>query len=196
MSLPDQNARIARVSNSFGRQGMLMPIIRPVVTVTRRVEGLFDVNNDGINPSLILYNFRLSDLPNYTEFTNLFQTYRIDAINIVFRPEYTELTDAAPISNAVNTSFNSAVVIDTAVPLTVSAVQECSNCSSTSITREHRVSFRPQLLMNGLMPCSCAVTTLSPSERWYGLKIGIPPCGVAMIFRSTVVYKMTFMGMK
>lgn len=196
MSLPDQNTRIARAGNGYPLQPMMSPVIRPVITVTRRVDGLYDIINDGINPSLAMYNFKLSDVPNYTEFTALFQTYRIDAVNITFRPEYTTLSDAAPISNAINTTFNSAVAIDTVTPASVAAVLECSNCSSTSITREHRVSLRPQLLMNNTMPCSCALTTLSPSVQWFGLKIGVPPCGVAMTFRSTVVYKFTFMGMK
>ena len=175
---------------------MLTPVLRPTMTVTRRVETTFDIAADGINPSLGLFAFSLSQLPNVTDFTNLFQMYRIDSISIVWRPEYTELTDAAPVSNAVNVGFHTAVSVDNAAPVSVASVLECSNASTTSITREHRVLLHPQILMNNIMPCSCAITTLNTSALWYGVKYGIDPTGVSMRFRSTAVFKVTLMGAK
>lgn len=196
-SLPDnRGTRIARTQNNYSYQPMLTPILRPTMTITRRIETTFDIVTDAINPNLGIFAFNLNQCPNATEFTSLFQMYRIDQVSIVWRPEYTELTDAALASNAVNVAFNSAVTVDNAAPVAVTSVLECSNCSSTSITREHRVTLRPQILMSNIMPCSCAISTLSPGTFWYGLKYGIPPTGVAMTFRSTAVFKITLMGAK
>lgn len=35
------------------------------------------------------YVFQLDDLPNYTEFTNLFEQYKINAVKLTFLPSYT-----------------------------------------------------------------------------------------------------------
>lgn len=196
-SLPDNRGlQISRVNNNYPYQPMLTPILRPTMTITRRVETTFDIVCDGINPSLGIFAFNLTQLPNSTELTNLFQTYRIDSVSLVWRPEYTELTDAAPVSNAVNVGFHTAVSVDNAAPVTVSSLLECSNCSTTSVTREHRVKLHPQVLMSNIMPCSCAISTLSAGTFWYGVKYGIDPTGVTMRFRSTAVYKITLMGAK
>ena len=170
------------------------PRLGPEIKICRRVELLFDVVCDGINPSLGTFNFSLNDLPNYTDFTNLFQLYRLDEIDIQWRPEYTELTDAALVSNAVNVGFNSCLNIINSSVTSVTDVLQNNMCSTTPINRIHRQRFRPMLLMDGSMPCACHVTTQSPSLNWYGISYGIQPTGIAMTFRSTAVYKVTLSG--
>lgn len=183
-----------RPFNSVGGTQMQTPNIGPTIAVTRRLIEGFDIVCDGINPSVGIFNFSLSDLPSSSEFTSLFQLYRLDEINIKFRPEYTELTDAALVSNAVNVGFNSAVSVIGSTPSSVTDVLQNSNCSTTSITQEHNVRFRPALLMDGTSPCYCFVSTASPSSNWYGLQFGIPATGVAMTFRATVVYRVSLRG--
>ena len=73
----------------------------PSHDMLRVVEGMYDIMADGINPSLGVFNFSLNDLPGYTDFTALFDQYKIDRIEIEWCPEYTELTDAI-----TNTSIN------------------------------------------------------------------------------------------
>jgi hypothetical protein len=166
---------------------MNTPVFRPVYKFSRTIERTFDIANDGINPSLGGFVFRLSDLPNSTDFTNLFDMYHITKIDIDWIPEYTELTDAALVSNAVNVRFNSTVDIsDANPPLTVDEILQYQAVKSSGITKPHKQSWKPTFLMGGLVPCSCWLPTSNPSERHYAIKYGIPPCGVAMVFRSRV----------
>jgi len=49
---------------------------------------LFDINRDGINPSLGDIIFTLDQLPAYTDFTNLYQSYRLVRAKVTWRSEY------------------------------------------------------------------------------------------------------------
>jgi len=183
-----------RPSNLVGGSSMQTPILGPTIRIERRVDNLFDIGTDGINPSVGVFNFSLDDLPNYTEFTRLFQYYQIEEIQACWRPEYTELTDAALVSNAVNTSLTTAISYNGVTPSTVSDVFENANASTTSITKEHRVRFKPAMLMNGLTPCYCYIISQNPSENYWGIQYAIPPTGVPMRFFSTIVFRIALRG--
>jgi len=169
----------------MGGQVMTCPVYRPVYKFTRVVEERFDINTDGINPSLSAFVFTLDSLPAYTDFTRLFDMYRIKKIEIDWVPEYTELTDAALISNAANVRFNSTIdLTDASAPASVDEVLQYQQLLSSGITKPHKRVWNPTFLMSGIIPCSCWLPTSAPSERHYGLKVAIPPTGVAMTFRS------------
>jgi hypothetical protein len=167
---------------------MKCPIYRPIYKFQRVIErDGYDIVADGINPSLSGLLFTLDSLPDYTDFTRLFDMYRITKVEIEWKPEYTELTDAALVSNAVNVRFNSTVDIsDSAAPGSVDEILQYQQLKSTGITQTHTRTFTPSFLMGGLVPCTCWLPTSAPSERHYGIKVGIPPTGVAMQFRSRV----------
>lgn len=169
---------------------MSCPVYRPVYKFTRVVEGVFDITTDGINPSLSGLIFSLDDLPDYTDFTNLFDMFRITHIEIDWVPEYTELTDAALVSNAVNVRFNSAIdLTDAAVPLSTAEVLQFQQLVSTGITKTHKRKWQPTIVLkNSNIPCFCWVPTSEANTNHYGLKVAIPPTGVAMTFRSRVKY--------
>lgn len=183
--------------NGFSRQKnqtMTFPVYAPIYKF-KRVEqgGDYDIICDGINPTLVGINFKLNFVPNYTDFTNLFDVYKILKIIIKWTPEYTELTDAAPISNAVNVYFNSAIdLTDGSNPTSVNDLLQYSTIRSTGITKEHTRSLKPCTLMSSGMPCYCWLASDSPSIPHYGIKIAIPATGVAMRFRSTVTYIIDF----
>lgn len=163
------------------------PRLKPVVRFSRTITGEFDIACDGLSPELGNFSFTLNLLPDYTDFTNLFQSYKIDKIQILYKPEYTELTDAALVSNAVNVNFNSVIdQTDPGAPTSVTAVTQYQTCKSTGITKIHKRSFTPAMLTGSSMPCSCYISTNNPSEKHYGFKYAIPPTGASMTFRSTV----------
>lgn len=168
---------------------MNTPVFRPVYKFTRTIEGRYDVTTNGISQELQGFVFTLDQLPGYTDFTNLFDMYRISKIEIEWLPEYTELTDASVLSNAVNARFNSSVDIsDVSPPASVDDLLQYQTVKSTGITKSHKQSFAPSFLMGGLVPCSCWLPTSNPSERHYAIKIAVEPTGVAMTFRSRVKY--------
>jgi len=162
-------------------------VYKPVHKFKRVVEDNYDIVTDGINPSLAAIRFNLSQLPSYTDFTSLFDMYRIDRIDIKFTPEYTELTDAALVSNAVNVYFNSAVdLTDSTTPASVNEVLQFQSLVSTGITKEHNRSWVPTYLDADNIPCRSFLPTSNASIRHYCLKVAIPATGVAMTFRARV----------
>jgi len=174
---------------------MSQPQYSPIVKFVRTVQSSsFDITCDGINPSIGIINFSLNDLPNSTEFSALFQMYKIDKVEVTYRPEYTELTDASVLSNAVNVNFNSAVDPSGNTPSAVNDVLQFQNCKSTGITKLHSRAFKPYLLMDGTTPCHCFVSTNSATTNFWGFSYGIPPTGVAMVFRSTFKYHLVCGG--
>lgn len=164
---------------------MRCPVYRPVYKFHRTIEEAFDLTCDGINPTLGAFTFSLSQVPNSTNFTNLFDVYRITKVKVDWIPEYTELTDAALVSNAVNVRFNTAIdLTDSSVPADVDTVLTYQQLHSTGITKPHSRQWVPTFLMGGLVPCTCWLPTSAPTQAHYGLKYGIPPTGVEMILRS------------
>lgn len=162
----------------------VQPRPKPMHKFSRTVEERYDLSSDGINPTLSALVFTLDQLPDYTDFTNLYQLYRIRKVKLEWTPEYTELTDAALVSNAVNVYFNSALdQTNSSTPTSVQQVLQYQNCKSTSIVRKHERMVEVSALM-GVMPCNCYISTQNPSERHYGIKVAIAPTGVAMTFRS------------
>ena len=96
---------------------MRCPVYRPVYKFSRVVEGVYDIPTNGI------FDFRLDILPAYTDFISLFDMYRITSIEVCYQPEYTELTEAALVSNAVNVYFNTAIdIADASAPANVDEV--------------------------------------------------------------------------
>jgi len=183
--------------NGLSAPGMVQPLYKPVVPFTRTIQGgTFDITCDGVNPSVGVYNFSLNDLPNSTEFSNLFQVYKIQKVHIKWEPEYTVLSDASALSNSVNVQFNTAVDPSGNTPASVDDVLQFQNCKSTGITKPHVRSFTPYLFMDGTSPCSCYVSSNSPSTNFWGLQYGIPATGVAMKFRSSVKYTIICAGSK
>lgn len=169
----------------------------PRVCVSRTCEGLFDVSNTGITASLQAISFSLNDIPGYTELTAMFQTYCLEQVEIWWRPEYTVLSDASALSSSVNVEFNSAIdLVDSSTPSTVDDVLQYQSAAHTSITQTHYRKFKPNYLIDGILPTCSLISTNSPSTNWYGVKVGVPACGTAMTFRSVAKFKIALAGLK
>lgn len=157
----------------------------------RTVEGLYDIVCDGVNPSTGTLNFSMVDLPNSTEFTTLFDLYKIESVEIEWFPEYTELTDAALVSNAVNVQLNTAIDPAGFSVTSVSDVLQYRTLHSTPVTKQHKRILNPCVLVDGIMPVSMYLSCASPSVNWYGVVYAIEPTGVAMTFRSRVKFTLS-----
>lgn len=175
-------------------QTITFPVYAPVYKFKRVEENSsYDIITNGIADTLVGFSFNLNDVGTVSDFTNLFDVYNIEKVVIKWTPEYTELTDAAPVSNAVNVYFNSAIdLTDNTAPSNVTEVLNYSTVRSTGITKEHSRSLKPCALMSTGMPCNCWLTCASPTIPHYGMKIAIPATGVAMTFRAKVTYFLQF----
>lgn len=177
-----------RASQNKSPNTIKNPELNQVIKFVRTVEGAFDITTTGLVSNFGVFNFSLNDLPGYTELTALFDLYKIEAIEIEWTPEYTELTDAAPVSNAVNVYFNSAIDPAGNTPTSVDDVLQYRTLHSSSITKHHKRRFVPAYLADGIMPVSSYISCASPSTNLYGIVYGIPATGVAMTFRSRARY--------
>jgi len=172
------------------------PTLYPRVAFSRMVDGVYNFTNDGINPTLVGYDFNLTTLPQYTEWTAMFQAYCIEMIEIWIRPEYTVLSDSAPLSNAVNVELFTCIdLTNNTAPTSVGDVQAYQSCAHTGITQNHYRKFAPAYSATSLPVCGL-VSTGNPGAKWNALKIAVPPCGVAMTFRTVVKMKIAFYGLK
>ena len=172
------------------------PAFYPRVAFSRMIDGAFDVICDGVNPYLGSINFSLEDLPDYADFTSLFQYYCIEKIEIWFRPEYTVLSDASALSNSKNVEFFTAIdLVDSSVP-TGGTVLQYQNCAHTSIVKTHYRKFKPAYRLDNVLPACGYVTTSNASLNWLGLKIEVPPTGIAMTFRTVTKFTISCAGVK
>lgn len=173
------------------------PNLAPTVVVSRIVNGLCDVTTDGINPSPFGFTFTLNQIPGASELIRMYQTYCIEQIEVWWRPEYTQLVDSALVSNAANVEFYSALdLADGSAPASVDALLEYQSVAHTGITKNHYRKLRPSYLLNGTSPTCVRISTAYPNEKWYAIKVAVPPTGVAMTFRSVVKFKVVLTGLQ
>jgi len=91
-----------------------------------------------------VYSWSLGNLPNVTDFTNLFDMYRICGIKIRFVPVY----DAA-LSSAIN-KFSIFTVIDynDLNSITQAEAEEYQNMQQSYSTRVHKRYFKPRIAIS------------------------------------------------
>ncbi len=160
------------------------PIQSRPLKFERTVEDLYNITCDGINPSVGNFNFSLNDLPNFAEFTALFDLYRIDEIEIEWYPEYTVLSDGGVTSPAINVQMNTAIDPAGNTISAVNDVLQFRSLHSTGISKQHKRRFTPSYLMDGITPTKCYISCASPSSNLWGIAYGVLPTGTAMTFRS------------
>lgn len=101
------------------------------------------------------YTFQLSDMPNYNEFVNLFDQFRIRKIKLTITPTFN--------SNDMNTRNESIKTIryvidanDASVPTTENELLEYQNSKMFMTNKQQKISFVPAVQM---MSYKTAVTT-------------------------------------
>ena len=144
----------------------------------RYTGGLGSLYGNDIIPSFAAYNFSLNDLPNSTEFTSLFDMYKINAIKISFIPQMTENISLTTANNPYsNTRFFSAIDYnDGSTPTSIDDLRQYSTCKFTPILKTHtRMIYKPKILDSSSYSVSPWMSTASPSSNYFGLKVGIEP---------------------
>lgn len=134
------------------------------------------------------YNFSLNDLPNYTEFTSLYDMYKLNAVKITFIPQQTESISLGSINNANNVRFFSAIDYnDSSAPASANELREYQTCKVTSVFKQHkRYIYKPKILDSVSSSRTAWIATASPSTNHYGLKVWVDPID------STTTTSMTY----
>lgn len=174
----------------------------PVRFVKRHTD-YFTVIVNGVTGVLGAFNFTLASVPNYTEFTNLYDQYKISAISVCFYPRQTEVTTLLPADSAkANARFLSAIDYnDDTAPASFDAIREYESCKVTSCVEKHEVYIKePLFLNNSGQNVNGWVSTANPSTRFYGLKYGCEPTLVSganpFTYQVECVFYMAFKNVK
>jgi len=144
--------------------------------------------NDAVTPSeaLVALAFRLDDLPDYTEFTNLFDQYALIGVQVNITPRKIN----ASVSTASNIGPNMLYVAydasDITLPASLAVLREYQTVkefSDTTMTNRKWVkSCSPRIAVAAYAgafsgysaPPMTWIDTQSPTVQHYGLKMGIP----------------------
>lgn len=119
---------------------------------TRHVDlGGFDITN-GTSATYASYTFELNQIHNYTDFTAMYDSYRIKAVKLTFIP-VTNVTFRSNTSNLAveGTAFSGRFFScldfnDSTTPSSVNQVREYKNAKWTPYTRIHKRFLYPKVL--------------------------------------------------
>lgn len=155
------------------------------------------------------YVFTLGDLPNYAEFTALFDEYMMCAISISFVPAITGM-DGNPIATTVSLP-NFCTVIDhddNTAPTNLATILQYENFKRTRLNVTHTRYFVPRIAVN-VYRAGLTSGFGSRSKQWidcsntdiahYGLKYVIDPIfnsGSELNVQVFATYYMKFRGVR
>lgn len=144
-----------------------------------RYTGIFNaITIENINPTLYGFNFSLNDLPNYTEFTALYDQYKINAVRFTMLPQQTQSISIGSVNNPIANArvFSAIDYNDGSAPASVDELREYKTCKSTSILRPHkRYIYKPKYVDTTGTTRSGWVATSSPGLNYFGLKVACEP---------------------
>lgn len=134
-------------------------------------------------------NFRLTDLPNVSEFVNLFDSYKITKIDVIIKPTWTETTQ--PLTNTASIIPRIVTAIDyndSTAPSTMNELREYGTCKITDGFKAHRRTIYPKIRGNAYESAGgVGYLTMKPqyidtddsTVVHYGLKIYMETGGVS-----------------
>ncbi len=119
--------------------------------------------------------FKFTDMPNATEFSNLFDLYKINLIKITFVPTATS-ADANPNATQIFMPNLMSVLdyTDAAAPSGINELMQYPNCRRTKLTRQHTRIFKPRVLQDVV---GQGATTGYNSKPWPYVSFGIDVTG-------------------
>lgn len=149
------------------------------------------------------YVFKLSDLPNNSEFTTLFDQYKLRMVSVHFRPLVNQLVTAQPNTGTTDATGYCPLhtVIDyddNSAPTSLSTVLQYQNLRTTNPNRPHKRIVRPKVLREVYQ--SSVTTAYQPSASgWidcnyagvphYGLKVYMDPPPFVLNTSSSMTYQ-------
>jgi len=111
------------------------------------------------------YNFSLDDVPNYTEFEDMFDRFKISAVKLQFMPVISSVDSMTPDAGQPKLEFISSYVDynDTNTPTSINEVLENQYCKITRGTKIHTRYLKPMHLTGD------AITSFGQSRSWLNM---------------------------
>lgn len=188
-----KRVRIARVSKSIPSMGSCVKAVRTCIFPTSITNTLIGFGGG--------FSFKLSDLPAVTEFTNLYEEYKISRITIDFMPIATHLmiqpTGALP--NLGPVIYHALDPTNVVAPGSYDDLFQNSDCKWNLMSKQFRRSWVPHYadtiastaLLSGYKPVTGFISTGYPDVPHYGFKFYINGSTTANTHVYQLIVKMT-----
>lgn len=147
----------------------------------KRTFTLASVLSSNVGPVFAGYTFNINQLPNATEFTNLFDLYRINKIVVKFVPNHNS-SDVGVLAQAIPNFHSCLDYTDATAPASLNAMYEYQNWRMSRGIAVHKRVFSPASLdfVNATAGANAGnptwkqwISTSAPTIEHYALKIGI-----------------------
>lgn len=156
---------------------------QPVHSFVRR-DYVETITASNIADTFKVYTFSLNKLPNYTEFTNLFDQYRICAVKLTIIPGVTESSlEGASTSSYPLPEVRSIIdYTEDAAPLDFDEMYQYANCKMTRGNKMHTRYIKPAVLTSAFEGVAATayipkwkqwLTTDDSATPHYSIKVGI-----------------------
>lgn len=185
------------------RKSMKKSSINKVYYFTRWSDFGTSTVASSLTPGYFGFNFSLSDLPNYTEFTSLYDYYKIKAVKVVFLPQMTENVSLGSVNNPYSYArFQTAIdYSDSNPPTTLDELREYKSYKFTPLLKPHtRYIPSPKFLDSSGFQLTNWMATSSPNVNYNGLKVCIEPIGstgtLNMYYSMSVKMYLAFKNVK
>jgi len=155
------------------------------------------ITSSTVAETLFAFNFQLSYLPGYTEFSAAFDQYKIDEVEILVLPSVTTSTTADPVPAWVVMAVD---YDDATTPANLSALYEYASCRVFEATKPVSFKLKPRIATAAYSGAFTSyannppqwIDIASPSVQHYGLKFGVPATAVAQKWNVFANYHLSF----
>jgi len=147
---------------SVRRLRRTLPRKRPIHTFKRKIDSTLTLDSESDTSTSFV--FKLTDLPNSTEFTNLFDSYRINGIRWEMRPRFNSCDVSTPGLVPVYTVIDRN---DNEYLTSIHDALEYETCKVHKMTQNIKRYFKPSVMSTALSGSS--ETTLGQQlwNKWY-----------------------------
>lgn len=146
----------------------------------RIVDGATLIYQAAGSTTLGAFNFQLAGVDNYTDFTNLFDQYRIDYIVVRFRPQFNMASFASFSSTTIPTLYTVIDMDDSNTPASLAELRQYQTLRESKFDRTISRTLQPRCASALYSGAFTSYSTVRPwvdcassAVQWYGVKFGI-----------------------
>jgi len=143
------------------RPRQLLARKRPIHTFKRKIDSTLTLDNE--SDTSTSYIFKLSDLPNSTDFTNLFDSYKINGIRWEMKPRFNSCDVATPGLVPIYTVIDRN---DNEYLTSIHDALEYETCKVHKMTQNIKRYFKPAIMSTALSTGSETTLGLQLWNRW------------------------------
>jgi len=150
------------------------------VHFVKRHAGLAALTISNTAFTLTAYQFNLNQIPLTSNFTNLYDQYRICGIKVTFYPPVTQVSTITTINTptAAARMFSAIDLNDNTPPASTDEIREYENCKINPITEKHvRYIPFPKFINSSGQNVNDWISSSNPGTAHYGLKVAVEPMG-------------------